>query len=359
MKSYLGQYQSATQEPLECTIRVFDKSIHVGYREENGTVTTEVWDIGAVDASYQLSLQATQIRKLNQRHNYVLIPGKEAANIIKLLQDEQLKPWYKKNTARAWAKNLLVLTGVFVFFIALYFLLVPWLSEKLAGTVSVSTEEQFGETIYNSLDVELEKDSIASIAVSEFFARMEIPSEYRVKISVVRGAVVNAFALPGGRIVIYDALLKQMETYPELAALLSHEYTHVKNKHVTKSIFRKLGSKIFLSMLFGNLGSVTGVLADQADDLKSLTYSRSLEKEADLDGLAILMERKIDPRGFAELFRHLQAAAPVSGTPELLASHPDINKRSEYIREKAATAVVEEHEPLRNIFDEIKQKIKQ
>ena len=176
MKSYLGQYHSATQEPIEATILVFDKNIHVGYREENGRVTTEVWDIGNVEASYQLHLQATQIRKLNQRHNSVLIPGNEAANFIKLLQDEQLKPWYKKNTARAWARNLVVLTGVLAFFIVLYFLLVPWLSEKLASTVSVSTEEHFGETIYSSLDVEREKDSAASMAVSEFFARMEIPS---------------------------------------------------------------------------------------------------------------------------------------------------------------------------------------
>ena len=121
----------------------------------------------------------------------------------------------------------------------------------------------------------------------------------------------------------------------------------------------KLGSKIFINMLFGNLGSVTGVLADQADDLKSLTYSRSLEKEADINGLHILMDRKIDPRGFADLFRHLQAATPSSAPPELLASHPDINKRIEYIRDKSASAVIEEHEQLLNIFDQLKQKIKQ
>ena len=105
---------------------------------------------------------------------------------------------------------------------------------------------------------------------------MDVPTAYRIRITVVNDNVVNAFALPGGRIVVYTALLKQIKSYPELAALLSHEFTHINNKHSTKSIFRRLGSKVFIGLLFGRFGTVTSVLVNHADNLKSLTYSAGI-----------------------------------------------------------------------------------
>ena len=90
-----------------------------------------------------------------------------------------------------------------------------------------------------------------------------------------------------------------------------------------------------------------------------MKYSRKLEKEADLDGLNILLERKIDPKGFSDLFRHLKESAPTSAMPELLESHPDIEKRIGYIQSAAAGAGMEEHIELKIIFDNLKQKIQQ
>ena len=183
---------------------------------------------------------------------------------------------------------------------------------------------------------------------------MDISTPYQIRITVVKDEVVNAFALPGGRIVVYDALLKQLNTYPELAALLSHEFIHVNNKHATRSIFRRLGSKVFLGLLFGRFGSVTAVLVDHADNIKSLSYSRKLEKEADMEGLDILVQRKIDPAGFVDLFNRLEKAVPSGKQPEILASHPNISRRIEYIRETSTQAVIEEDQRLKAIFEKIK-----
>jgi beta-barrel assembly-enhancing protease len=136
--------------------------------------------------------------------------------------------------------------------------------------------------------------------------------------------------------------------------VLSHEFTHVNNKHSTKRIFRQLGSKVFLGLLFGRFGMVTNVLVNHADNLKSLHYSRRLEKEADMEGLAILAKRGIDPQGFTDLFRHLQAAGPSSSLPELLASHPDVEKRIAYLDEAAKGIVVKEDAELKAIFEKLK-----
>lgn len=357
MKSFLATYYKSSAEPGEATVLIFDKEVHIGYRNQQEQNIQLKWAMQEVDASFDFSKQATRIRHAKETGFEIFVKGIDAANYIKEMQSEQSKPWHKKDKTKEWQRNGLIFLGIISFLVLLYFLLVPWMSEKLAARVSINTEEKFGEAVYDALVPQNSDNAKVSLAVNDFFAAMKVRTSYNVRITVMEGEVVNAFALPGGRIVVYSALLEKMESYPELAALLSHEFTHVNNKHSTKSIFRKLGSKIFISLLFGKFGSVTSVLVDQADNLKSLKYSRGLEKEADVEGLALLQERKIDTRGFADLFKHLKESAPAGSMPEFLGSHPDIDKRIAYIREASANAVVEENEQLKSIFDKIKQNL--
>jgi predicted Zn-dependent protease len=140
--------------------------------------------------------------------------------------------------------------------------------------------------------------------------------------------------MPGGNIVVFDKLIYQMKNYEDLAALLSHEFTHVNNKHTTRSLFRKLGSSIFLSVVLGDVGAVSSIILRNADNIKGLNYSRSLEKEADLNGLKILSERKIDCNGFVRLFGILQKESNITSTsqPEWTNSHPNLDKRIKYVQ---------------------------
>lgn len=357
MKSYLGTYQATGKEPVEATILIFDKTVHIGYRNENGSIATLTWAIMDIEPGLLMAGQSSRLRHLQDRSAEVIIPGKDPAEQVRALQEEQLKPWHRKSRARDWGRGLLVFGVVTGLLVAIYFLMVPWLSEKMAAKVPVETEQEFGEAVYSSLGIAGQEDTAASYDINHFFAAMNIRSPYQVRVSVVRGDIVNAFALPGGRIVVYDALIRKLGSYPELAALLSHEFSHVNNKHSTRAIFRQLGSRIFLSLLLGKLGAVTSVLADQADHLKSLHYSRALEREADMEGLAILLERKIDPQGFSDLFRHLREAAPSSQVPEILGSHPDIEKRIAYLRDAAGSAPPSEDLQLKTIFENLKQKL--
>ncbi|HEX2629113.1 MAG TPA: M48 family metallopeptidase [Chitinophagaceae bacterium] len=356
MKSYLGTYSSFGTPAAEATVAIFDKEIHIGYND-NGQPAVIKWDIREVTATYEQGPQQTRLRHPRDNRFDITIDGNEAANYIQLMQAELARPWTQTIQAREWGRNLLLFLGIIGGLVLLYFLLVPWLAGLMAGKVSVKTEERFGEAVYDALRIEDSQDTAASYLVNQFFNEMDVPTAYNIRITVAKGNVVNAFALPGGRIVVYDELIRKMESYPELAALLSHEFTHVNNKHSTKSIFRRLGSRVFIGLLFGKLGTVTTVLVDHADNLKSLKYSRRLEKEADSEGLELLKERKIDPKGFNDLFRHLKESAPASAMPEFLASHPDIDKRIEYITEKSAGAVVQENERLKSIFEKLKQTI--
>jgi Zn-dependent protease with chaperone function len=350
MKSYFGSYSSSHgAKPLPSSVLIFDKNLNIGFRNPDGTTTTLDWLLKDVAVSFDFSTQATRLKYANSGAE-VLIQGNDAAAFVKEMQAEQQKVWYQKTGAKEWIKNLTLLAGLLGLLVLLYLLIVPWLSEKMASKVSINTERQLGDAVYDAMGLAAQEDTTASFVLNKFFAEMDVHTDYRIRITVVNDNVVNAFALPGGRIVVYTALLKQIKSYPELAALLSHEFTHINNKHSTKSIFRKLGSKVFLGLLFGSFGSVTSVLVNHADNLKSLTYSRKLEKEADTEGLAILTQRKIDPQGFVSLFNHLKESAQSDVLPEFLGSHPDTDKRIAYINEASKGAPINDNNQLKTIF---------
>lgn len=355
MKSYFGEYQNAqVTGAVESTVLIFDKNLSIGFRHADGSNAMISWLLKDVEVTFAFSTQETKLTSSKHPGATLTIKGKEAGDFIKEMQTERQKPWHQKSSGKEWIRNGLLLITLLGGLFLLYLLIVPWLSEKLASKISIKTEMQLGDAAYNAMGLAGQEDTASSYILNEFFQEMDVPTAYDIKITVVNDNMVNAFALPGGRIVVYSALLKEINSYPELAALLSHEFTHVNNKHSTKSIFRKLGSKVFLGLLFGRFGTVTSVVVDHADNLKSLKYSRKLEKEADIDGLALLAKRGIDPKGFEDLFTNLKRAAGGDAMPEFLGSHPDIDKRIAYVKEAGKTIVIKEDERLKGIFEKLK-----
>ena len=173
----------------------------------------------------------------------------------------------------------------------------------------------------------------------------------------MKDKIVNAFALPGGKIIVYEGILRTMNDYKELTALLSHEFSHVELRHSTKNIFRSLSSYMLLSVLFGDASGVTAIVIQNANQLKQLGYSRSLEEEADKNGLKLMKARHIDPEGMEGLFRALKKEEGDAGDiPEFLSTHPLTNERINYVRKDVAkhNYTTEEDGKLDSLWKEIK-----
>lgn len=355
MKSYFASYHASPgTEAIGSTVLVFDKNLSIGFRNPDGSNAMVNWLLKDVEVTFDFPSQRTRLRHTLHTGGELFVEGNDAASFVKERQVEQQKAWYKKSSGREWIRNSALFVLILGILFLLYLLIVPWLSAKLASKVSVKTENQLGDAVYDAMGLSGQEDSAKTYILNNFFSVMDVETAYNIRISVVNGSTVNAFALPGGRIVVYSALLEEIGSYPELAALLSHEFTHINNKHVTRSVFRKLGSKVFLSLLFGRFGALTNIVVNHADNLKSLKYSRRLEKEADLEGLAILAKRNIDPKGFIDLLTHMKAATPADSSPEFLDSHPDIDRRIRYIMEASVGAAVKEDTALKFIFEKLK-----
>ena len=148
---------------------------------------------------------------------------------------------------------------------------------------------------------------------------------------------VNAFAMPGGHIVVFSGIAEKMTMPGQLAALLAHEGTHVEERHSTRMIMRSMGSYVFLSLLLGDLSGVAGVIAQNADNIRGLGYSRSLESEADGVGQERMKASGMDPAGMVNLLELLDKEA--QDMPEelsFLSSHPLTAERMDKARAKAA-----------------------
>jgi predicted Zn-dependent protease len=213
-----------------------------------------------------------------------------------------------------------------------YLLVVPWLAGLLASRFPQSFEQQLGNQIYSSMKADFTIDEQATITANRFFKALHFASAQPVHITIVKGDVENAFALPGGHIIVYDRLLRGVDDYETFAALLSHEFVHVRERHTIRSLFRQLGGAIFLSLLIGDAGAVSATVLGNADELKNLSYSRKLETEADTEGVRLLAQSGIGCGGFVRLFRFLEKQTGSRQPAEWMSSHPNLKKRIQNIQ---------------------------
>ncbi|MGN7719212.1 M48 family metallopeptidase [Chitinophaga sp. 22620] len=214
-----------------------------------------------------------------------------------------------------------------------YFWFIPFLAGRVAKSMPVEYEVKMGNEAYNSLIKEYKVLPEKTELVNRFFKELGIRTQYPVQITVVDEKQTNAFAVPGGHIVVFSGLLDKMQRPEELAALLAHEFSHVELRHTTRSLMQSLGTYMAVSLIFGDLTGVGAVLVENANTLKNLEYSRKLEKEADLNGLKLLEARHINPEGYIWLFGILKqdgGAAP----SEWLSSHPDLDNRAAYVKKE-------------------------
>jgi len=135
--------------------------------------------------------------------------------------------------------------------------------------------------------------------------------------------VINAFALPGGKVFMSRGLLERFDNEAELAGVLGHEIGHVTAQHVDERLSQTLAAQLGLSVLGStteseliNLGA--GVLVQGT----MLKFNRNQESEADVLGVRYMTRAGYDPYGMLEVLHVLQEASRGAKQPEFLSTHP-------------------------------------
>ena len=358
MNAYSGKYYLQEGVEQTVTILLLKDKISIGLRDEYNEPRVIYWPYQQIIKDNFWKRGQAIVRCGTYPVQIIEVDSKEFADKLESILSHRERSWF----SRTMNKNMIGMMKVLLIFVAVilvaYFWLLPFLAERLAKRVPVAYEEKLGNGLYDVLKNDFILDESKTFYANEFFSELNISTEYSIRITVVKNDIVNAFAMPGGNIIVHDKMLAGMNDYEDLAALLSHEFTHVNEKHSTRSLFRQLASGIFLSVIIGDVGAIAKTLFRNADNLKGLSYSRNLEKDADLNGLKILSERKIDCNGFIRLFDLLKIETGKTGKhpAEWISSHPDLEKRIDYIKKNELFNKngVEENEPLKTLFLKIK-----
>lgn len=220
----------------------------------------------------------------------------------------------------------------------------PTLGEVAADELSPANERRLGESIMRQAvrDPTYLPDPDATEYLNGIGYRLVASSPARYTdfgFFLVRDAMINAFALPGGFIGVHTGLILAAQSESELAAVLAHEIGHVEQRHIARMLAKqKDGTAIaigalLLALLAARSNSSSSsdltqaaILGGQAAAVQQqLNFSREAEREADRVGFQILVDAGFDARAMVTFFGRMQQGSRIyeSGTaPSYLRTHP-------------------------------------
>lgn len=240
-------------------------------------------------------------------------------------------------------KVLIVLGSILFFLITIgwlvYTYIIPFGVGLAINAFPKEWEAEMGKEFKKGFLANEKINAEKTTEINQFYKYLAIESGYPIHITVIEKDVKNAFALPGGEIVVYSKIIDEMKSYKELVALLAHETAHVRYRHSLRSLGNTLANYLIVSAIFGDLTGVSAIIIENANSLKQLSYSRELESEADFYAYQLMREKNIDTEGMLDLFNNLRKQSvgdltETDATPEFLQTHPKLESRIQDIKDK-------------------------
>lgn len=213
---------------------------------------------------------------------------------------------------------------------------IPMASGPLARATPLTYESRMGDnynaqisTIFPTCEDEAGQAVLQGLA-DQLATQAQAPFPIRVR--AVHAPMINAFALPGGHILVTGDLIDAAESPDEVAGVLAHEIAHVERRHVMQSVWRSLGAGMLLDLVVGGgtgAGQQAVLLAGQASEL---SFGRQAETEADEMGRDFLHRAGLSSRGMGDFFERMaedeiQAPDQVDEVSEWWMTHPNTERR--------------------------------
>jgi predicted Zn-dependent protease len=212
-----------------------------------------------------------------------------------------------------------------------------------AGAMTIEEEKKLGKKIF--LEMEKGVEFVKDPTLQAFLGRMGqslvshlATTPFEFKFYLINVADPNAYALPGGYIFVTTGLITLAENEHEVAGVLSHEISHVTQRHVAQMIERSKRmsiatlAAIIAGVLVGGGGKVsevTAVTAAAMAEAQALKYTRENEVDADQNSLQYMLKAGYDPAGLISFLTKIQKAS-LASTPQIpsyLSTHPVTENR--------------------------------
>ncbi|SDF80284.1 M48 family metallopeptidase [Chitinophaga filiformis] len=354
---YKGQYYNhQVAKAIPVSVQVFSESLLLDYTREGMPPQKLQWLFS------EISIQVSDRNFI--RINYT----GEQAGTLEVNDPVFVKAFLKnyKHTRGAGLQELALRGGYRVGVIALliligillsvHFFILPWVADKVVDQLPRSFDKEIGIAARNSMQEKI--DTAGSALLTKFAAQMKWDTPDSLVFTVVPSGIENAYALPGGYVMVYTGLLKKLHTKEELAALLSHEVAHVTRRHSVRKLCRDMSTSLLVSVLISDVGGIAGALYSNASAVYSLTYSRKYEEQADITGLETMRRNQIDQQGMVKLMQELKKLDHLMKVPEFISTHPLTDNRIRYVQQdiKAHPASARNNEKMEELFRQLHQR---
>ncbi len=215
-----------------------------------------------------------------------------------------------------------------------YLYALPRLARHLAGRVPVEYDVQLGKQAMSWLDgkelapSELDRRTRDQLTAGfrSLVRGLPLQNHYRLEFRKARSMGANAFALPGGTIVVTDELVRLAARKEEVLAVLAHEIGHVEGRHALRQVLQSSAAAAMLVALTADVSSLSVAAADLPAVLATTRYSRQLETEADEFGLALLARHDLSPEHLASMLERLRKGGDPNAL-RFLSTHPVTDER--------------------------------
>lgn len=209
------------------------------------------------------------------------------------------------------------------------------LLDRVIAHLPANAEKNWYKGLESAVSLHADRDPARAKVLDHCARLVARTGERRPRVLLIDDAQVNAFALPGGLILLHRGLLLRLHDQAELFALLGHENAHLRQRHALRQLLRNASSSVLLALIFGRGDGLSSLMVENGSALAQLRFSRSEEQAADDEALEVLQRLGLDPRGGSRLMRELLAAGG-GKVPEILSTHPDTLLRADRLSRLAA-----------------------
>ncbi len=238
--------------------------------------------------------------------------------------------------------------GVLVAFLLSLYFFRNLMVENIAKHVPQSWEKTAGDKLFATLALQyhfVKHDSLKKEFLkvgAPLFSQIE-KEGYNIDLYFVKDPTINAFALPGGKVIIQTGLIQNAQSWEEVLGVLGHELAHVSRRHHIRGIVNNVGIFALLTAVSGDVSAIAAMFAQFGGELASLANSRDFENEADETGLQYLENAKINPAGMISFFETLKKETSTTLDSTLnskvdlsfLSTHPNTQDRIDNLKKQA------------------------
>ncbi|HTP91609.1 MAG TPA: M48 family metallopeptidase [Xanthobacteraceae bacterium] len=227
----------------------------------------------------------------------------------------------------------------------------PVLADRVIPLIPLSAEVKLGNAVDKQIRSALDTRHLGQAfqcgqaadetagrdALARLVGRLETAAALplSLRIEVVRRREPNAFALPGGRVYVYEGLIDEAQSPDELGGVLAHEIGHVARRDGTRTVLQTAGLSFLFGMMLGDFVGGGAVVIAAKTVLRS-SYSRRVEGAADAYSVALMSKAGGDPRALGVILARI-----VTDDDEgikILSDHPDTKDRINAINAAEAPA---------------------